>query len=404
MQLVPVMSFHSVGDHGLPGDMRHLTTSPEVLEGCLQWLQRRGFTTVTQAELVAHLTEGAPLPDPAVLLAFDDGYLDNWVWVRPLLARYGMRGVIYITNDFVEPGETPRPDAQALADGQLARPELPGLGYANPAELRQMAQEGVLELGSHLTTHSWLPTSGEILDFHRPEQLVPWAAWNVAGAEKPHWLGWQTEDYGRVLPWGSPIYVNARSHAEPCVTPDPAVADALTARADGPDFFQHPKWREELRAAAMAAGCEERDDALHAPIVERESVEAFEARFETECRESQALLEELSGQPCRFMAWPGGVYTARLQELALRTFDATFTTDFGVNGPGDDPRLIKRSFFAQRGPELMGKAWPSVLHFAGRVRRLRGQGWARLHTGIANRVLRAAAKRRGDSGAQEGYS
>ena len=38
------------------------------------------------------------------------------------------------------------------------------------------------------------------------------------------------------------------------------------------------------------------------------------------------------------------------------------------------------------------------------ARRWRGQGWARLHTGIANRVLRAAAKRRGDAGAQEGYS
>ena len=75
-----------------------------------------------------------------------------------------------------------------------------------------------------------------------------------------------------------------------------------------------------------------------------------------------------------------------------------------MNGAGDDPRLIRRSFFAQRGPELMGKAWPSILHFAGRVRRLRGQGWARLHTGIANRVLKRAAVRVGDHGAQEGYS
>ena len=401
---VPVMSWHSVGDHGLPGDMRHLTTSPEVLEGALRWLQKRGFETVTQQQLFDHLAHGAPIAQRAVLLAFDDGYLDNWVWVHPLLAKYGMRGVIFITRDFVEAGDATRPTAEACWAGETPRPQLPGLGYCNPAELRALATAGTLELGSHLTTHSWLPTGGEILDFHRPDARCTWAAWNAAGAEKPQWLSWTQEDFGRVLPWGSPVYANARSHAEPCVTPDPTVAAALTRAVEGPAFFQRSDWRAALHRAALEAGCEDRDGTLHAPLIARESREEFEARFEAECRESRAFLEEISGQPCPFMAWPGGVYDARLQELALRHYDATFTTDFGVNGAGDDPRLIRRSFFAQRGPELMGKAWPSILHFAGRVRRLRGQGWARLHTGIANRVLKRAAARVGDHGAQEGYS
>ena len=404
MNAVPVMSFHSVGDHGLPGDMRHLTTSPEVLEGALRWLKRRGFATVTQQQLFDHLAQGAPLADPAVLLAFDDGYLDNWAWVKPLLEKYGMRGVIYVTGEFIESGDQPRADATQLEQGAMPRNALPGLGYCNPAELRAMAQGGVLELGSHLITHSWLPTSGEILDFHRPGALCTWACWNAAGEEKPLWLNWTEADYGRVLPWGSPVYVNARSHAAPAVTPDPAVAQALAAAASEAGFFARDDWRETLHRVALGAGCEERGGTLHAPIIASESREEFEARFESECRESRALLEQISGQPCPFMAWPGGVYDARLQELALRHYDATFTTDFGVNGEGDDPRLIKRSFFAQRGPELMGKAWPSVLHFAGRVRRLRGQSWARLHTGIANRVLKRAAAKRGDTGAQEGYS
>jgi hypothetical protein len=412
MKPVPVMSFHSVGDHGLPSDMRHLTTSPEVLEGCLRWLQRRKFTAVTQQQLFDHLANGAAIADRAVLLAFDDGYLDNWVWVHPLLQKYGMRGVIYVTGEFMEQGETPRP----TAFGKVARPELPGLGYCNTAELRAMAQAGSLELGSHLMTHSWQPSSGKIIDFHRPAATCAWMAWNAAGAEKPQWLSWQNSDYGRVLPWGSPVYANTRSHAAPAVTPDPAVAEALRARviaegessgdpsAPADSFFARPDWREELHAAARAAGCEERDGVLHAPLLARESREEFEARFEAECRDARALLERISGQPCPFMAWPGGVYTERLQELALRHYEATFTTDPGVQAAGDDPRLIKRSFFAQRSPELMGKAWPSVLHFAGRTRRLRGQGWARIQTGIANRVLKRAAKRQGSAGPQEGYS
>lgn len=412
MKPVPVMSFHSVGDHGLPGEMRHLTTSPEVLEGCLRWLQRRKFTAVTQQQLFDHLAHGADIADRAILLAFDDGYLDNWVWVHPLLQKYGMRGVIYVTGEFIEPGDQPRP----IALGKVARTDLPGLGYCNPAELRSVAQAESLELGSHLMTHSWQPNSGEILEFHRPAEPCAWMAWNAAGDEKPNWLSWQSSDYGRILPWGSPVYANTRSHAAPAVTPDPAVVEALRARviaegessgdpsAPADSFFARPDWREELYAAARAAGCEERDGRLHAPVIARESREEFEARFEAECREARALLEDISGQPCPFMAWPGGVYNARLQELALRHYEATFTTDPGVQAAGDDPRLIKRSFFAQRSPELMGKAWPSVLHFAGRTRRLRGQGWARIQTGIANRVLKRAAQRKGSAGPQEGYS
>ncbi|MCH2101252.1 MAG: polysaccharide deacetylase family protein [Planctomycetes bacterium] len=398
------MSFHSVGDHGLPGDMRHLTTSPEVLEGALRWLKKRGFVSVTQQQLFGHLAHGKTISDPAVLLAFDDGYLDNWVWVKPLLEKYGMRGVIYVTSEFIESGKSVRLDAGHLWRGSVTRDALPGLGYCNSAELRAMAQSGVLELGSHLITHSWLPTSGKILDFHRPDATYPWACWNAASEEKPHWLHWSEADYGRVLPWGTPIYVNARSHAQPAATPDPEVAAALTSAASDPTFFARDNWREELRRVAVQAGCKEIDDALHAPLVAKETRDEFEARFESECRESRALLEQISGQPCPFMAWPGGIYDTRLQELALRHYDATFTTDFGVNRVGDDPRLIKRSFFAQRSSELMGKAWPSVLHFSGRVRRLRGQGWARLHTGIANCALKRAAVRRGDTGSQEGYS
>lgn len=412
MKRVPVMSFHSVGDQGLPGDMRHLTTSPEVLEGCLRWLQRRKFTAVTQQQLFDHLAHGAAIADRAILLAFDDGYLDNWVWVHPLLQKYGMRGVIYVTGEFIESGDRLRPTAL----GKIARAELPGLGYCNKAELRAMAQAESLELGSHLMTHSWQPKSGQIIDFHRPAQTCAWMAWNAAGSEKPLWLKWKNRDYGRVLPWGSPVYENSRSHAEPAVTPDPAVAEALRARviaegessgdpsAPADSFFARPDWREELHATARAAGCTERDGVLHAPILARETREEFEARFEAECRDARALLEDISGQACPFMAWPGGVYDARLQELALRHYEATFTTDPGVQTEGDDPRLIKRSFFAQRSHELMGKAWPSVLHFAGRTRRLRGQGWARLQTGIANRVLKRAAQRQGSAGPQEGYS
>jgi peptidoglycan/xylan/chitin deacetylase (PgdA/CDA1 family) len=411
MTRVPVMSFHSVGDAGLPYDLRHLTTSVGVLERILKWLGRNGFQTLTHQQLFDHLANGTEVPKKSLILAFDDGYLDNWVYVHPLLKKYGQRGVIYVTGEFVESGEQLRPTLENVWNGQANREQLPGLGYCNWAELRAMSEAGTLEVQSHLMTHSWQAVSDKIVGFHHPGQPWYWEAWNRDVAAKPGWLDWSREDLDQRIPWGTPVFENARTHTAPRCTPDPKIAEAVAAhvaafaspspspsptagrgRGRGPvsehacTFFNQPDWEQQLKDVAAKV------DAA-APLLE--SREEFEQRFESECSEIRRLIEKhIPKQQANFMAWPGGCYDSRLQELALKHYDATFTTDQGVTAPGEDPTLIKRSFFSQRSPEVMGWDYPSYLHFVGRMQRLRGHGAYRLHTFLANRVINRAARRK----------
>lgn len=406
MTLVPVMSFHSVGDVGLPYDLRHLTTSVGVLERILKWLDRHGFETLTHQQLYDHLNSGTPVPDKSLILAFDDGYLDNWVYVHPLLKKYGQRGVIYVTGEFVDSGDILRPNLDDVWNGKMQRHELPGLGYCNWAELRAMSEAGTLEVQSHLLTHSWHPVSDKIVGFHHPGQPWYWEAWNRDVGAKPDWLLWSRGELDSRVPWGTPVFENKRTHFAPRCTPDPKISeevvnkviefaanssgsgDGTTMRSiDGPTaFFQQENWQQQLLAVA---------ESVDAAPAEYESREQFEARFEWECSESRLLIENnIPNQKANFMAWPGGRYDARLQELALKHYDATFTTDYGVTAPGEDPKLIKRSFFAQRSPEVMGWDYPSFVHFVGRMQRLRGRSNYRLHTFLANRVINFAARRK----------
>ncbi len=397
MTLVPVMSFHSVGDAGLPYDLRHLTTSVGVLERILSWLNRRGFQTLTHQQLYDHLANGTKVPDKSLVLAFDDGYLDNWVYVHPLLKKYGQRGVIYVTGEFVDRGQELRPTLEDVWAGKLSREQLPGLGYCNWAELRAMSEAGTLEVQSHLMTHSWQTVSDKISGFHHPGQPWYWEAWNRDIAAKPKWLNWSRQDLDQRIPWGTPVFENARTHTAPVCTPDPKISEALAAHVakfnghkagteQSDAFFEQKDWQQQLES--VAAG-------VDAAPPEFESREEFEQRFEWECSEIRRLIEKhIPNQKANFMAWPGGCYDARLQEMALKHYDATFTTDQGVTAPGEDPTLIKRSFFSQRSPEVMGWDYPSYLHFVGRLQRLRGHGAYRLHTFLANRVINRAARRK----------
>lgn len=54
------------------------------------------FHTVTMEDVIACYEEGKELPDNALLLTFDDGYIDHYTFVYPMLRRYGMQGSFFI--------------------------------------------------------------------------------------------------------------------------------------------------------------------------------------------------------------------------------------------------------------------------------------------------------------------
>ena len=60
-----------------------------------------GYTTISLDQLYDHLSQGDPLPAKPVVLTFDDGYLDIYTEVFPLLTRFGMIGTFFIVTDFI---------------------------------------------------------------------------------------------------------------------------------------------------------------------------------------------------------------------------------------------------------------------------------------------------------------
>ncbi|GHU00626.1 hypothetical protein FACS1894186_1600 [Alphaproteobacteria bacterium] len=119
-----VLMHHSVAPPGQYGGEHGLNIPPEVLERHIKWLKKHGYTFLTLAELPDFT------PDRKhVVLTFDDGIANNAQYVSPLLQKYGIRATIFPTWDNTE--------APVLSDAQI----------------REMADSGLWEVGAHTLTH-----------------------------------------------------------------------------------------------------------------------------------------------------------------------------------------------------------------------------------------------------------
>jgi peptidoglycan/xylan/chitin deacetylase (PgdA/CDA1 family) len=66
-----------------------LSVTPENLDAQLGYLKHAGFNVISLDELLLALQGESELPSRPIVLTFDDGYRDNYLYAFPLLKKYG---------------------------------------------------------------------------------------------------------------------------------------------------------------------------------------------------------------------------------------------------------------------------------------------------------------------------
>jgi peptidoglycan/xylan/chitin deacetylase (PgdA/CDA1 family) len=358
--MVPIVAYHSIADDH-DHLLEHLSLSVDVFERQLRHLHRTGFVTTTLHDVVRFLKGEKELPRKSIVLTFDDGYLDNWVFAFPLLKKYGMKATIFIATDFVDPTPACRPNLDDVWAGRVPRKDLDWWGHLSWAELREMTASGLVDVQSHTRTHAWHFVSDRIIDFHHPGDDYYWLYWNRFPEKKHAWL---SEDFRKPVPWGTPVYEFDQTLLRRRYFEDPSLTEALTryvADRGGEAFFSRSAWREELEGVAAARR------AAHGDAGRLESEEEYQERLSDELAGSKAILEEGLQKPVDFLCWPCGDYSPALQQLALANgYHATVNVAKVTNAPGDDPGELRRIVFGQdyRGPL---KSSLIYWHFVGNV-------------------------------------
>ena len=89
------------------------TVPTDVFDEQMAQLGELGYVPVSLGDVRDHYLHAAPLPPGAVLITFDDGYLDNLENALPILQRQGYPAVIFIPIGFLD-GDRPLPHEEAL--------------------------------------------------------------------------------------------------------------------------------------------------------------------------------------------------------------------------------------------------------------------------------------------------
>lgn len=126
---VPVLMYHGVSD--TPWGMTDLFVSPKDLEAQLAYITENGYTPIWFEDLPLADTVEKP-----VILTFDDGYLDNYTDLFPLLQKYRVKATVFVVTGSV--GHNPN--------------------FLTQEQVREMSDSGLVSIQNHTVTHPYLNT------------------------------------------------------------------------------------------------------------------------------------------------------------------------------------------------------------------------------------------------------
>lgn len=298
---VPVLAYHSVTRQGswLPWSHEY-SVSPVTFERHIEILLKSGCHVIRTLDLVHARRSRIPLPARSVVIHLDDGYLDNWVAAFPILKRYGVPATLFVSLDFIEPGDTPRPTVEDVEAGRCREEDVQWGGYLNWAELRLLQASGLVDIEAHGTDHGRVETGPRIIGTVSPEnwRREAWLQWRAIPGNKSGWIRYE---HPPCVPYGSPIKENS---------------PALAARS----------WS----------------------LGTLESEEEYASRVRMVLRQSREVLGKELDKEVRIFCWPYGSTTKKAREFAESLGYWATSGGEGENRPGEDPTIISRIYAGDR--------------------------------------------------------
>ncbi|MEG2005725.1 MAG: polysaccharide deacetylase family protein, partial [Bilophila sp.] len=277
----------------------------------------------------------------SVLLSFDDGYLDNYVYAWPILQKYGHKAVVFAVTERLDNAPHLRPtlhDVWAGAEPAVLPPVDTPMhqheqGYEERrdlffswAEARQMEQSGVVSVAAHSARHLAVFASPQwgLPDRHaRPDLSL---RFHIPGTRRNTFYHVDGPNI-----WGLPRFKERPALYAQAWLPCPDFVEAIqqlvpqtpeAARA----FFQHPVAVAQLEKLVAAWPV----DRLLTP----ETDTARQTRIRDELTLCATTLRRELGHPVASLCWPWGSGSRPALEAGQKLgFSVYYSTHMGANPP-----------------------------------------------------------------------
>jgi peptidoglycan/xylan/chitin deacetylase (PgdA/CDA1 family) len=99
---LPILAYHRVRDFDAQYefDLDLVSATPAQFRWQVDYV-RKHFAPIRLADLVGFLDEGRPLPRNAILITFDDGFLDNYETAFPILKDVGVPATFFVSTGYI---------------------------------------------------------------------------------------------------------------------------------------------------------------------------------------------------------------------------------------------------------------------------------------------------------------
>ena len=343
---LPVLMYHYINDCPNP-----IAVSRRLFEEQCRVLAENGWRGVGLAEAGAFLEQGEPLPARSFLMTFDDGYLDNYLYAMPIMARYGHKGIMCAVANRIEEGDAPRVGLDDIFAGKA--PDMPELNapvqrdalgfdvrndiFCNRAEVRAMHRAGVMQVISHSEGHLAAFTGAGYQGFCQPGHQR-----RTFYTTRYPWL------------WGMPAFPVKPGLASREFRPSDELLQGVRERvpqeyAAAAEFFARAEAVRELERFVQSLANEGR-------LGRMETDAEQEERFRAELLGGKARLEALLGEAVHALCWPWGKYCGKAHDLAKGVGHSLFfTTKEGANPPARPEAVCRFKAKAQSGQWLLNR-------------------------------------------------
>lgn len=131
---VPIIMYHGlVKDKSV---QNKFMIDPSLFESDLTYLKEKGYTTMFVSDLIKCVKKGKAIPKKPIILTFDDGYYNNYLYAFPALKKNNMKAVISIigryTDEYSENGV-----------------EQPNYSHVTWDQINEMIESGCVEIQNH---------------------------------------------------------------------------------------------------------------------------------------------------------------------------------------------------------------------------------------------------------------
>ncbi len=325
---IPILLYHHVNYT----DKDSLSVTPENFEEQMKYLFENDYKTLFLDEFYSIIKQGRKIPAKSVIITFDDGYLDNWVYAYPILKKYKMKATIFVITSYIKNSKKYRANLEDVWRGRDRKQDLPKFPEHNEVnffsythqdesykyfltweEMRRMTDSGLIDIESHSHSHSSFFTSNKIIDFNHENY---WA------------LATCTNGDMRI---GIPVYEQMSGLTAIRFFDDKKLRDFIAEyinKNGGEDFFKKNKdnYKKILNNEV------ENYRKTHKINEYYETKEEAIQRITKELELSRRLIRKNLFKPTLFIAWPWGKYNEQSLTYAKNAgYIGTLSTKKGSN-------------------------------------------------------------------------